>query len=122
MGIKLQMEFDMKVAPNPNPNPNPNPMKVAQAKAEAEAEMAKAEARKKAIEMEAEALSKLDENGLKVRMWEAQLGMVQAMYANQRTFVDTSSMPTMAQMLNMQALGGMGLFPIGQPQTEQGKQ
>merc|ERR1711988_2037485 len=98
--IKLQVEFDMKIA---------------QAKAEAEA-------RKKAIEMEAEALSKLDENGLKVRMWEAQLGMVQAMYANQRTFVDTSSMPSMAQMLNMQALSGMGLLPMGQPQTEQGKQ
>merc|ERR1711967_88723 len=93
--IKLQLEFDMKVA---------------QAKAEAEAEMAKAEAKKKAIELEAEALGKLDENGLKIRMWETQLGMVQAMYANQRTFVDTSSMPTMAEMLNMQALGSMGLL------------
>jgi len=106
--IRLQMEFDMKVA---------------EAKAEAEAATARAEAKKKAIEMEAEALSKLDENGMKIRMWEAQVEMVRAMYANQRTFVDTSSMPTMAQMFNMQAMGGMGLLPgisaIDQPQQPQ---
>merc|ERR1711924_339554 len=30
------------------------------------------------------------------------------MYANQRTFVDTSSMPTMAQLMSLQALNGMG--------------
>jgi len=98
--IKLQMEFDMKVA---------------QAKAEAEAATAMAEAKKKAIEMEAEALAKLDENGLKVRMWEAQVQMAKVMFAQQRTFVDTQSMPTMAQLLNMQALSGMGLLP-GQAQ------
>merc|ERR1712125_121504 len=90
--IKLQMEFDMKVA---------------QAKAEAEAETAMAEAKKKAIEMEAEALAKLDENGLKVRMWEAQVEMAKVMFANQHTFVDTGSMPSMAQLLNLQALNGM---------------
>ena len=44
-------------------------------------------------------------------MWEAQVEMARVMYAQQRTFVDTQSMPTMAQLLNMQALGGMGLLP-----------
>merc|ERR1711998_202433 len=83
---------------------------VARAKAEAEAELAKAEAKKKAIEMEAQALSQLDENAMKLRMWEAQVEMAKAMYAQQRTFVDTSTMPSMAQMLNMQAMGNMGLL------------
>merc|ERR1712093_831060 len=88
-----------------------NDMRVAQAKAEAEAELARAEAKKKAIEMEAEALAKLDENGMKIRMWESQVAMATAMFAQQRTFVDTSTMPTMAQMLNLQAMTNMGLMP-----------
>jgi len=96
-----------------------NDMRVAQAKAEAEAELARAEAKKKAIEMEAEALAKLDENGMKIRMWESQVAMATAMFAQQRTFVDTSTMPTMAQMLNLQAMTNMGLMPsstmAGQP-------
>jgi len=93
--IKRQMEFDMRVA---------------EAKAEAEAEIARAEAKKKAIEMEAQALCQLDENAMKLRMWEMQVQMATAMYAQQRTFVDTSTMPSMAQMLNMQAMGNMGLL------------
>merc|ERR1712146_429146 len=99
--IQLEMEYAMNVA---------------KAKAEAEAELAKAEAKKKAIEMEAQALSQLDENAMKLRMWEAQVEMAKVMYANQRTFVDTSSMPTMAQMMNMQALTNMGLLSAGQMQ------
>merc|ERR1711998_369599 len=109
--IQLEMEYAMSVA---------------RAKAEAEAELAKAEAKKKAIEMEAQALSQLDENAMKLRMWEAQVEMAKAMYANQRTFVDSSSMPTMAQMMNMQALNNMGLLGMSQqapstpaPQLEQ---
>merc|ERR1711939_794627 len=87
----------------------------AQAEAQAskirlQTEFDRAEAKKKAIELEAEALAKLDENALKIRMWEAQVDMVTAMYAHQRTFVDTSQMPTMAQMLNMQAMSSMGMF------------
>merc|ERR1711998_38618 len=101
-------------------------MSVAKAKAEAEAELARAEAKKKSIEMEAQALSQLDENAMKLRLWEAQVEMAKAMYANQRTFVDSSSMPTMAQMMNMQALNNMGLLGMSQqapstpaPQLEQ---
>jgi len=93
--IKFQMEFDMQVA---------------RATAEADAAIKIAEAKKKSIEMEAEALSKLDENGLKVRMWEAQVEMAKVMYANQRTFVDTGSMPDMAALFNLQALNGMGMM------------
>merc|ERR1711998_17339 len=85
-------------------------MSVAKAKAEAEAELARAEAKKKSIEMEAEALSRLGENAMKLRMWEAQVEMAKAMYANQRTFVDTSSMPSMAELLNLQAINSMGLM------------
>merc|ERR1711998_435951 len=100
--IQLEMEYAMDVA---------------KAKAEAEAELARAEAKTKAIQMEAEALSRLDENAMKLRMWEAQVEMAKAMYANQRTFVDTSSMPTMAQMMNMQAVTNMGLLGAGQMQA-----
>jgi len=46
-------------------------------------------------------------------MWESQVEMAREMFKTQRTFVDTSSMPTMAELLNMQALGGLGL--LGQP-------
>ena len=94
-------------------------MKVAQAKADAQSEISKAEARKAAIEMEASALSKLDENALKIRMWAAQVEIAKEMYANQRTFVDTSNMPTMAQMLNLQALSAMGLTGLGMGQQSQ---
>jgi len=93
--IKLQMEFDMKVA---------------QAKADADVQLQIAEAKAKAIEMEGAALAQLDENALKIRMWEAQVEMARVMYANQRTFVDTGSMPSMAQLLNLQALNGMGMM------------
>merc|ERR1711998_430602 len=98
--IELEMDYAMSVA-----------------KAKAEAELARAEAKKKSIEMEAEALSKLDENAMKLRMWEAQVEMAKAMYTNQRTFVDTSTMPTMAQMMNMQAVTNMGLLGAGQMQA-----
>lgn len=93
--LRKQVEFDMRVA---------------EAKAEAEAELLRAETKKKAIEMEAAALAQLDENAMKLRMWEMQVQMAQAMFANQRTFVDTSSMPTMAQFMNLQALNNMGLM------------
>merc|ERR1712022_62930 len=109
--IQLEMEYAMDVA---------------KAKAEAEAELARAEAKTKAIQMEAEALSRLDENAMKLRMWEAQVEMAKAMYANQRTFVDTSSMPSMAELMNMQAVTNMGLLGMSQqapstpaPQLEQ---
>merc|ERR1711977_101608 len=84
---------------------------VKKAKAEADALLLVAEATQKKIEAEAEAMKLLDENALKVRMWDAQVEMAKEMFKNQRTFVDTSSMPNMAELLNMSALTGMGLVP-----------
>merc|ERR1711907_603825 len=102
-----------------------NLMAIEQAKAEAEATRIRAEAKADAdrimLEMELEmsvkrakaeadalllvaeanAMKLLDENALKVRMWEAQVEMAKEMFKNQRTFVDTSSMPNVAELLNL---------------------
>jgi len=93
--IQLEMEYAMDIA---------------RAKAEAEAELSKAEAKKKSIEMEALALAQLDENAMKLRMWDSQVEVARAMFLNQRTFVDSSTMPSMAQMMNFQAMSNMGLM------------
>ena len=102
----IMMEMEMEIS-------------VKRAKAEADALLLLAQANQKKIEAEAEAMKLLDENALKVRMWDAQVEMAKEMFKNQRTFVDTSSMPNMAEMLNLSALTGMGLVPglQGQPQN-----
>merc|ERR1712159_120184 len=98
--------------------------KIAVAEADAEAqqkrnlmaiEQAKAEAEATRIRAEAKAMKRLDENALKVRMWEAQVEMAKEMFKNQRTFVDTSSMPNVAELLNLSAVTNMGLLPSVTP-------
>lgn len=76
--------------------------------AEAEARVTKAKAEKVAVELEAEGTALLGANALSMRQWEVQARMVQAMFEHQRTFVDTQQMPTMAQLLNMNALSQLG--------------
>lgn len=75
-----------------------------EAQAEAEAIVLKAEAEKRAQEMEAQGTEALGENALRLRMWEVQCRMATEMYKNQRTFIDASEMPSMAQMLNFNAM------------------
>merc|ERR1712086_261623 len=106
----MMMEMEMEIS-------------VKRAKAEADALLLLAQANQKKIEAEAEAMKLLDENALKVRMWDAQVEMAKEMFKNQRTFVDTSSMPNMAEMLNLSALTGMGLVPglQGQPPKNNSK-
>ena len=94
-----------------------------EAQAEAEAIVLKAEAEKRAQEMEAEGTECLGENALRLRMWEVQCRMAQEMYKNQRTFIDTHDMPSMAQMLNFQAMNAftsgvnMPMVPEPEPET-----
>ena len=59
-------------------------------------------------------------------MWDAQVEMAKEMFKNQRTFVDTSTMPKMAELLSMNALVGMGMMPgassAGHPAVPEGAQ
>ena len=86
---------------------NANALRIMSA-AEAEAKVTMAQAERTATELEAEGAGKLGDNALRVRQWGVQAQMVKDMYQHQRTFIDTSQMPTMAQMLNMKLAGSLG--------------
>lgn len=77
------------------------------AKAKADARVLEAEAEKKAMELEAQAMECLGDNAMHKRQWQTQLEIAAAMFANQRTFVDTSAMPSMADMLNLNLMSGL---------------
>merc|ERR1711907_266167 len=87
-----------------------NLMAIEQAKAEAEATRIRAEAKADAdrimLEMELE---------MSVKRAKAQVEMAKEMFKNQRTFVDTSSMPNVAELLNLSAVTNMGLLPSVTP-------
>lgn len=87
--------------------------------ANAEARVTEAEAEKTATRLEAEGMEALGKNAMCMRQWQTQIAISQSMFKNQRTFVDSSGMPTMAELLNLNMLNKMGLGPSGPPQQLQ---
>eukprot|EP00854_Cymbomonas_tetramitiformis_P015795 gene15795-18727_t len=86
--------------------------------AEAEARVTKAQAEKTATELEAQGSEALGSNALQVRQWDVQSRMVKDMYENQRTFVDSQQMPTMAEMLNFNTLNKMMMMRDTAPSSK----
>ena len=81
--------------------------------AKADARVMEAEAEKKALKLEAEGMEVLGANAMRMRQWQTQQQIALHMFKNQRTFVDTRGMPSMAELLNMNLLGKMGMFGGG---------